>query len=157
MGLTNTQIDKLNKVSYSTRSVGLGTKVDSILTALQGAPTITVGTESGDNIDVTVQMNDLLGDTLAGVQRVDFTVSDAAGGAPTVDSPSGGVTATTGTLYGFASGASYLEVTPDTSGWIHTDANGVAVIRFNEAGVDTFYLNLFVQGKLHSSGAITFA
>ncbi|PIV87188.1 hypothetical protein COW49_01005 [Candidatus Kaiserbacteria bacterium CG17_big_fil_post_rev_8_21_14_2_50_51_7] len=154
--ITDKKRNDLNRMAPAAWKVQLGTIIDLLADQL-GYPSISIETEGTNTIDVTIQMKDAKADNLAGVFRMDFTVSDAAAGAPTTDPPSGGVTATTGILFGFASGVSYLEVTPDTVGWIQTDSTGKAVIRFTETGTDTFYLNLVKGNKTYSSGAITFA
>ena len=146
-------LDRMTPAAWNAK---LGTVYDLLIDQL-AYPVFTVGTEATNVINVTVQMTDAEGNALEAVQRVDYTISDAASGAPTTDPPSGGVTASTGILFGFTSGATYLESTPDVIGWLQTDSTGKVVVAITETGVDTFYLNVVAGGKVYSSGAIIFA
>jgi len=110
---------------------------------------LTVGTETGDTIEVTIQVNDAQGNANAHAFECHAILSDSAYGAETSTAPSGTVSFTTGTVT--------EEVTAKKSWWVNTDANGQAVLSIGEAGAATWYLNVSVDGRVYVSDAITFA
>ena len=116
-------------------------------------PTIefTVGGEVSDVINVALQVVDSGGIALA--QQLSFLawLSDTAGAAVTASAPS------VGTAIG-TDGVIIVEHTAETLMELLTDADGVLDLDIEEAGVDTWYLNVRLPGgSIVSSGAITFA
>lgn len=111
----------------------------------------TVGAETGgDTIAVTVQVVDANGDDLAAAYSFRAWLSDTALAAVTADPPSGGTSATTGTIL--------VEYTANVDMEVVTNASGVFVLASVEAGVDTWFLNVRLpNGLVVSSAAITFA
>lgn len=116
----------------------------------QGTPTITVGSESGDVINVAVQLKDAAGENVASAHVVRAWLSDSAGGEVTSTAPSGSVAIGT-------NGVVIAEHTAKTHLVVAGNASGQFDINITEAGARTWYLNLEYQGKLFSSAAITFA
>lgn len=122
---------------------------DALAALIQGSPSFTVGAEAADVITVTVQLKDADATNLAAATLCQVWLSDTAGAAVTGTAPSGAVTVTTGTLKS--------SITAKTDLWVASNASGAIVITIEEAGARTWYLNLEFQGKVSSSGAITFA
>lgn len=116
-----------------------------------GDPTITVGAEAVNVINVGVQLKDSAGVNLAvrGAIRA-YLSDDANGDSIAVTAPSGGV----------AIGA-YGVLIPQVAGKafdLVSEADGTINIDITEAGADTWYLILILpDGRLVASGAITFA
>ena len=112
---------------------------------------ITVGTQAGDVINVALQVVDGQGMALA--QQLSFLawLSDTAGAAVTGTAPS------VGTAIG-TDGVIIVEHTAEILFELLTDADGVLDLDIEEAGADTWYLNVRLPGgAIVSSGAITFA
>lgn len=122
---------------------------DALGALIQGTPGFTVGAEAANVILVTVQLKDAKATNLAAPHVVQAWLSNAAGGAVTGAAPSGAVTATTGTII--------REWTSKTHMAVASNASGAIVLSIEEAGAATWYLNVEYQGKLFSSGAITFS
>ena len=125
----------------------------ALASALQDAipnVNISVGSESGDAIDVSVQFRDAANNSLA--ERCCFRawLSDSQGGGETATAPDGAVTWSTGTD---------LDEKTAKKAWrvVMTDASGAAVLAITESGEATWYLHVVFDGKVYISGAITFA
>jgi hypothetical protein len=118
---------------------------------LNGAPTFTIGAETGGTtINVAVQMKDYAGANLACKTMVRVWLSDAAEGAVTGDPPSGTVlVGTNGVIIDSHVAKVHLLVL--------TNATGAFDLNIIEAAGDTWYMNVEYQGKIYTSGAITFA
>lgn len=116
-----------------------------------GGVAMVVGTEVPNDINVTGQVNDGLGNDLATATALDFYLADdAAGLTPSTSAPDGGIAiGTDGAL---------IESVANLSGKIITEADGDFDIDLTESGVATWYLVVVLPtGALVVSGAITFA
>lgn len=111
---------------------------------------LTVGAESSNNIDVTVQLLDNYGMALRARKCLPFYLAnDASGDTPASTAPSGGLSATTGAA---------IEWANNLSGMLITTSNGTAVLRINESLTPTFYLVIVLpDGSRVVSSAITFS
>ena len=110
---------------------------------------LSAGAESGDNIDVTVQVKDALGQNLAIRGLVRMWVGDAAFGGEAAAAPDGGMSVPTGTLM--------QTITANKQIVVLTDATGKAVLRLTQSGSKTFYLMAELDGRAYASGALVFA
>ena len=116
-----------------------------------GGVAMVPGTEVPNDINVTGQVNDGLGNDLATATALDFYLADdAAGLTPSTTAPDGGIAiGTDGAL---------IESVANLSGKIITEADGDFDIDITESGVATWYLVVVLPtGKLVVSSAITFA
>ena len=112
---------------------------------------ITVGAEVPDVINVAGQIQDAEGNDLAEQKSFFAWLSDTALAVPTSSAPSAGVAIGT-------DGLILIEHTANVVYEILTDAAGVFDLDIEEAGVDTWYLNIrLANGAIVSSAAITFA
>ena len=110
-----------------------------------------VGTQGGDIINVALQVQDAEGNDLAEQKSFFAWLSDTAGAALTGTAPS------VGTSIG-SDGVIIVEHTAETLLELLTDADGVLDLNIEEAGADTWYLNIrLANGAIVSSTAITFA
>jgi len=111
----------------------------------------TIGAESANAIDVTIQLQDASGNAISEVRLVDIWLADAVNGGVCTTAPDGGWSITTGTLFETITANKYARVLSNTDGEI--------VIRVTHAaGAKTLYLALLQSGdKVTYSGAITFA
>lgn len=109
---------------------------------------ITVGSESGDVIQVTVQLQDDQGDNLGEEWVLQCWLSDASKGAPATAAPDS-------TAWGM--GTELEEIRPFCHWQVITNSSGVARLDITEDGADTWYLNVEFRGKIYASDAITFA
>ncbi|MCG8406740.1 MAG: hypothetical protein MI923_16210 [Phycisphaerales bacterium] len=107
-----------------------------------------VGAESGDDIDVTIQVKDAQGNDLSEGRILELFLADALEGWETATAPSGGIAIQTGTDFGTLTANKRIRV--------KADANGQAIIRITEAGAQTWYMGVILQGLIHYSSAITF-
>jgi hypothetical protein len=123
-----------------------------------GTPTITVGEEAEDVINVAIQLVDKAGSDLAVRACLLAYLSDDANGdsvcgtKPSTDWAIG----TDGLLLQMTGG----EAAADTGlvGFLISESDGDIDINITETGTDTFYLILVMpDGTLVASGAITFA
>lgn len=111
--------------------------------------THSVAAESGNNIDVTIQVKDVGANNIAAIHLIELWVADSATGGLCASAPNGGITVTTGTQI--------QSVTLNKHIRACTDANGTLVVRVTDSGTPTFYLRAQVAGQMYTSGAITFA
>ena len=112
---------------------------------------ITVGAEVPNVINVALQVQDAEGNDLAEQKSFLAWLSDTAGAALTGTAPSVGTSIGT-------DGVIIVEHTAETLFELLTDAVGVLDLDIEEAGVDTWYLNIrLADGSIVTSGAITFA
>lgn len=109
---------------------------------------LTVDAESGDDIEVTVQVKDAAGGDLATRALVRVWVGDATYGGEAAAAPDGGLNVQTGTLI--------ETITADKQLVVLTDAGGTAVVRITQSGDKTFYLMAELDGLVKASGAIAF-
>lgn len=111
-------------------------------------PEFSIAAESGNNIDVSIQIKDESGASVAAYHKADWRLN--TGGqyqfgtlalAPTA------VTVQTGT-----------EISNDSqaSGEVATNVSGLAVLRLNYSGAQTWWMNIGLLGRLYASGAIAF-
>jgi hypothetical protein len=125
--------DRLNLLGNPVVVVALAN--DALLFA-----TATVATESGNNVDVAVQVVDVNGDAVAFQVALWAWIATAAAGAPAALPSGGAPSATTGTA------VSAMSAT--VAGLYLTDASGVLVLRFTEAGALTRYFNMVLASRL---------
>jgi hypothetical protein len=112
---------------------------------------LTVGTQAANVINVALQVVDAQGMALALQLALFAWLSDTAGAALTATAPSVGTDIGT-------DGVIIVEHTAETLFELLTDADGVLDLDIEEAGVDTWYLNVRLPGgAIVSSAAITFA
>lgn len=115
-----------------------------------GTPTIVVGTQAGDAINVTVQLKDSDGDLGVRGSLFAYLSDDANGDSIAGTAPDGG----------WAIGTDGLLI-PDVTGKsarLVSEADGDIDITITEAGADTWYLILVMpDGRLVASDAITFS
>lgn len=115
-----------------------------------GAPTIVVGTQAGNDINVTVQLKDSDGDLAVRGSLFAYLSDDANGDSIAGTAPSGGMAIGTDGL-----------LIPDVTGKsarLVSEADGDIDITITEAGADTWYLILVMpDGRLVASDAITFS
>lgn len=110
-----------------------------------------VGTQAGNIINVALQVQDAEGNDLAEQKSFFAWLSDTAGAALTGTAPSVGTSIGT-------DGVIIVEHTAETLLELLTDAAGVLDLDIEEAGADTWYLNIrLANGEIVSSEAITFA
>ena len=126
----------------------------SISRAAVNGATVVVGTEAGDVINVTIQLQTGKDGALVDLaQRAAVQVylsDDANGDALAGTAPSGGIAIGTDGLL--------IENVANKAGMVVSEADGDIDINITEAGVDTWYLVLVMpDGSLIVSGAITFA
>ena len=112
---------------------------------------LTVGAQGGDIINVALQVVDGEGVALAQQLALFAWLSDTAGAALTGTAPSVGTSIGT-------DGVIIVEHTAETLFELLTDVDGVLDLNIEEAGADTWYLNVRLPGgAIVSSAAITFA
>jgi len=121
---------------------------------LSSASTITLGAPSGTTQTATIQAKDSDGNNIAAVQRLEvYMCTDSAGATPSGTGVNTSVTATTGTVLKAHTAKLHLEVI--------TDANGVAVLSFNNASGGGSYTDrvalVLPNGKLVVSNALAVA
>ncbi len=110
---------------------------------------ISVGAESSDTIAVTVQVQDIQGNNLAGNYLIRAWLADSQYAAECVTGPNSGTSWTSGTV---------LETQTSDKRWlVITDSTGKAVIDISDTGTPTYYLNVEIDGKIYASSAITFS
>lgn len=110
-----------------------------------------VGVQGGNIINVALQVQDAEGNDLAEQKSFLAWLSDTAGAALTGTAPSVGTSIGT-------DGVIIVEHTAETLLELLTDADGVLDLNIEEAGADTWYLNIrLANGAIVSSTAITFA
>lgn len=128
-------------------SIGAGVTLGE---GVHGA-TITVGTEAGNAIVVSVQLKDAHGDDLAVRGSLMAYLSDDANGDSVAGTaPDTVAIATDGLAIPLVAGKCWL---------LTSESDGDIALSIGEDGVDTWYLILVIPttGKLVASGAITFA
>lgn len=112
---------------------------------------ITVAVQAANVINVALQVQDAEGNDLAEQKSFFAWLSDTAGAALTAATPSVGTSIGT-------DGVIIVEHTAEILLELLTDAVGVLDLDIEEAGVDTWYLNIrLANGAIVSSAAITFA
>ena len=126
-----------------------GSKLSATLKNMVGQAALSVGSESSDDIDVTVQLKDAIGNDVAQEHLMRLWVGDAVKGGECATAPSGGISVQTGTLLNTITAGKQVEVISDT--------NGTIVLRLTDTGTPTFYLMTEFDGKVYASSAITFA
>ena len=147
--------DRLNSLGTPTVVVDLADAVatgdlTSALSNLIAKPTFTVGAESSDAIEVTIQMKNTKSESVAQTQKLRVWLADTPKAGETATTPSGDLTVTTGT--------ELKEVTSKEQLIALTNSSGVAVIKVDQSGgaTHTWYLNAVgADGIVYASGAIT--
>ena len=109
--------------------------------------TVTAGAEAGDKIQVTIQAKDAGGNNLA--QRMLARVWAAATEYAAPDA--------TGNTVSIDTGTPIQEVTADAHHLVLSDAGGTIVYGLTVSGAATRYVMAEIDGRVYSSGAITFA
>jgi len=109
---------------------------------------LSVAAEGGDEIVVTLQLQDLNGNNLTDASLAHVWLSDSATGAECSTAPNADAVWSTGTQL--------EEITADKRWTVLTDA-GVAALTIGDSGTPTFYLRAELDGKVYTSAAITFA
>lgn len=109
-----------------------------------------VGVEAGNAINVGIQLQEQDLSDLANRGSVYAYLSDDANG----DSLAG--TAPSGAV-GIGTDGLAVELVAKKAWMLTSEADGDIDITINEAGIDTWYLIVVIEGKLFPSPAITFA
>lgn len=120
-------------------------KIDATFAARIPTAVATVSAEAANVVTVTIQAKDAQGTSLAERTIIECWLSDAAAGALTGTAPSGGVSATTGTIIKALTATTHLLAI--------TDVSGVLVLKWTEAGVLTKYVNLRLGAKYVAGSA----
>lgn len=118
---------------------------------LNMVPTITVGSQAGDIINVVIQLNDFAGEALAERGSLFAYLSDdAAGDSIAATAPSVG--------WSIGTDGVLIPVVTNKAAQLVSEVDGDIDINIEEAGADTWYLILVLpSGRLLASGEITFA
>jgi len=118
--------------------------------AAPSGATFAIGTEAGNEIDVTIQLLDGAGDEMATRSAVSFYLSDNANGDTLVAAATSLAIATDGLI---------IEHISNSAGVLVSEADGDIDITIGDAsGAATYYLVLIMpSGELVVSDAITFA
>lgn len=118
---------------------------------LPSAPTITVGAQAGDVINVAVQLNDVQSNAIAASKEVRVYLSDdSAGDGLAGTAPDGGwAIGTDGTIN--------EQTTANKAAFIWTESDGQFDVDITESGADTWYLCVVIGTNLYVSDAITFS
>jgi hypothetical protein len=123
--------------------------IASVVEPMARAVVFAIGTEATNAIAVAVQLQDVIGNALSEKKIARYWLSDTPGGAETGTGPA--------TSTAISGGVSKKVTTTKIAGEVVTDANGGFVVTLTETGVATWYLNIEVDGRIYTSGAITFA
>ncbi len=120
-------------------------------TANAAGASFTIGSESSNTINVSVQLTDALGDNLERANAVmAYLSSDASG--QVIEAADTALSVALGTNGVFS------ELAADNTFMLVTEATGVVDIDITDTRVNTVYLNVILpSGKIVTSGAITFA
>lgn len=129
-----------NENGFAVLEIDMTSQPQGVLSV--GTPVITAAAEGGDARAVSVQM------PTAARHHVTWWLADAANGAPSADPPSGGTAVTTG--------VALKEHTAEVFGEAVTDAAGLLVLTLTEAGADSWFLMVAVQGTTFASAEIAF-
>lgn len=122
----------------------------ALVALIQGTPAFTVGAEATDVINVSCQLKDANAVAIAAAHVLRVWLSDAAGGALCAAAPSGTVViGTNGVIVDSHVAKTHLVVA--------TSAAGLFDLNITEVGAKTLYVNVEYQGKVFTSGAVTFA
>ncbi len=153
LGPDEVDTDNLVDGAVTTAKIDDGTVVlDDMAAAVAAQLTkqldFTVGSESGDTITVTIQVQDRKSNNLSDYLLVNLWLSDSQYGAPTSD---GTVTmsASTGTLKQTITAEKELVVITNSSGQVAVDVG--------HTGTPTFYVCAEVDGEIWVCGAVTFS
>jgi len=116
-----------------------------------GTPTIVVGSESANVINVAIQLNDAAGNALSARGAVLAYLSDDANGDSIAGTaPDGNVAVGTDGLL--------IPIVTDKAFLLISESDGDIDLDIGESGADTWYLIVVMpDGTLVASGAITFA
>lgn len=113
-----------------------------------------VGTESSDNIAVTVTVANTASTTIAKSGLLRLWLSDTAGGAPTSTAPDGSGTAANGWITSDAT--DFETFTAEIQYYVLTGSDGDATITFNDNDADNdWYLCGELDGVVYSSAVIS--
>ena len=111
---------------------------DALADLLPGTPTLTVATESSNQIITTIQLKDVQGNSLAAKRHFTWWVAGTSGAVPAATPPSGSTVISTG--------IELVQYTPKVLGEAVTDANGACAILVEESTSKQFYLSVAIQG-----------
>ena len=110
---------------------------------------ITIGTESGNTIDVDIQVQDLSGNNLSVVYGFTMWLSDSTSGALTATAPD--------TDFSLNDGFELVSYVTDKMKEVITDDSGVISLSIEHTAAKTWYLCLKMpNGTIRVSDAITF-
>lgn len=107
----------------------------------------TVAAEDTNDVDVTIQVNDINGNAVLDVVAVSLWLSDTAAGNPPAALPSSG----SPTII-TSQGVIIDPVTNIAPGLYLTDANGVLALQFTESGALEKFFNMVINNK-HIAGS----
>lgn len=107
---------------------------------------MSVGDEVGDTRTITVQVRDAGGDDLPGRFRVRLWIAPTEFAAPDAS----------GNAVAVSTGAQLRELTADADCELITDADGAAAVDLTVAGAASRYVHAETDGRIHSSGEVTF-
>lgn len=114
-------------------------------------PTVgfTIGAESGNARDITIQLKDVSGNNLSAVRAIEIWLADSTTGWELTTAPNGGVSIQTGTAMDVPTAGKRLRMM--------TDASGVAVIRITESGTKNLYVRVLLEGHaIETSTVVAF-
>lgn len=127
-------------------------KLSSALQDLIRKVTVSVGTETSDAIDVTIQVQDAADNDLSEFHLLECWLSDTnTGGGETAGAPNTAFSVQTGNALGSA-------ITDKIRLKVVTSALGIAVVRVDHTGgaaTTTWYPNVNLNGKVYIGDAIT--
>ncbi len=110
---------------------------------------ITFGAEAADVIAITIQARDAANNNLAANVLVNLWIATAAMGAPSA----------TGNTYALTTGTSVFAFTGQTNAHysVLSASSGAVVFNLTVAGAATRYVMAELDGRIYSSGVITWA
>ena len=149
--ITDTKAQKISELSATSSSLAELNLVDDMVASVS----FTVGSESTEAITVSCQFKDAAGADMTSARCLRAYLSADSAGQTAASSS--GLTVTSGT-----DGLTQVSVDANTINmlWLTREADGDVdvVITDASAGTLTNYLNVITpDGKIHTSGAITFA
>ena len=149
--ITDTKAQKISELSATSSSLAELNLVDDMVASVS----FTVGSESTEAITVSCQFKDAAGADMTSARCLRAYLSADSAGQTAASSS--GLTVTSGT-----DGLTQVSVDANTINmlWLTSEADGDVdvVITDASAGTLTNYLNVITpDGKIHTSGAITFA
>ncbi len=126
----------------------IATYLDGAAGYCAGAPSITVGAEAGNAIQVAIQANDTRGVALAEHRLLRVWLSDTQWGGDAAAAPDGGVAVTAGTTLQTVSAGLQWELL--------ADASGQAALTITESAAKTYWLHA-AAGDRVAAAQVVFA